>query len=129
MFQRAKRVLSATTSAMSSSGAGKFVEFVDASPSPFHAVATAVSKLEAAGFEVSDAVDHGTMWSIYFFDPNGHRLEVATDIGTPTQLAELKRVSRDMLDEWSRTKKAPSIKHHGARGALWGPWGPWDPRP
>ena len=50
MFQRAKRVLSATTSAMSSSDAGKFVEFVDASPSPFHAVATAVSKLEAAGF-------------------------------------------------------------------------------
>ena len=36
------------------------------------------------------------------------RLELATDIGTPEQYAELKRVSRDMLDEWSRTKKAPS---------------------
>ncbi len=26
-------------------------------------------KLEAAGFEVTGAVDHGTIWSIYFFDP------------------------------------------------------------
>ena len=27
-------------------------------------------KLEAAGIEVQGAVDHGTMWSIYFFDNN-----------------------------------------------------------
>ncbi len=26
-------------------------------------------KLEAAGIEVTGAVDHGTIWSIYFFDP------------------------------------------------------------
>ncbi|MEL6831089.1 MAG: VOC family protein, partial [Pseudomonadota bacterium] len=45
--------------------------------------------------------------SIYFFDPNGHRLELACDIGTPDQYAELKRVSEEMLEEWSRTKKAP----------------------
>ena len=32
---------------------------------------------------------------------------LAADIGTPEQYAELKRVSRDMLEEWSRTKKAP----------------------
>ena len=36
-------------------------------------------KLEAAGFEVSDAVDHGTMWSIYFFDPNNIPLEASWD--------------------------------------------------
>ncbi|MFQ5954746.1 MAG: VOC family protein, partial [Kiloniellales bacterium] len=34
-------------------------------------------KLEAAGFEVTGAVDHGTIWSIYFFDPNNIPLEVS----------------------------------------------------
>ena len=43
----------------------------------------------------------------YFFDPNGHRVELATDIGTDEQYAELKRVAPMMLDEWSQTKKAP----------------------
>ncbi len=37
-------------------------------------------KLEAAGFEVSDAVDHGTIWSIYFFDPNNIPLEISWEI-------------------------------------------------
>jgi catechol 2,3-dioxygenase-like lactoylglutathione lyase family enzyme len=32
-------------------------------------------RLEAAGLEVTGAVDHGTMWSIYFFDPNNIPLE------------------------------------------------------
>lgn len=36
-------------------------------------------KLEAAGVEVTGAVDHGTMWSIYFFDPNNIPLEAAWD--------------------------------------------------
>ena len=34
-------------------------------------------KLEAAGFEVAGAVDHGTVWSIYFFDPNNIPLEAS----------------------------------------------------
>jgi catechol 2,3-dioxygenase-like lactoylglutathione lyase family enzyme len=34
-------------------------------------------RLEAAGVEVTGAVDHGTIWSIYFFDPNEIPLEVS----------------------------------------------------
>jgi catechol 2,3-dioxygenase-like lactoylglutathione lyase family enzyme len=34
-------------------------------------------KLEAAGIKVDGAVDHGTIWSIYFFDPNNIPLEVS----------------------------------------------------
>ncbi len=34
-------------------------------------------KLEAAGFEVTGAVDHGIIWSIYFFDPNNIPLEAS----------------------------------------------------
>ena len=51
--------------------------------------------------------DHGIFRSIYFFDPNGHRLELAHDTGTAAELTELRRVAPDMLDEWSKTKKAP----------------------
>ena len=63
--------------------------------------------LEAGGIEVLGPTNHGIFKSIYFFDPNGHRLELAADIGTPKQLAELNEVAPAMLDEWSRTKKAP----------------------
>lgn len=36
-------------------------------------------RLAAAGIEVSDAVDHGMGWSIYFFDPNNIPLEASWD--------------------------------------------------
>lgn len=36
-------------------------------------------KLEAAGFDVHGAVDHGAVWSIYFFDPNNIPLEISWD--------------------------------------------------
>ena len=45
----------------------------------------AKDRLEAAGFEVSGAVDHGTMWSIYFYDPNNIPLEISWDIMKITQ--------------------------------------------
>ncbi len=65
------------------------------------------ARAEARGLEVIGPVHHGIFKSIYFFDPNGHRLELACDIGTDEQMRELKRVAPDMLEEWSRTKKAP----------------------
>ena len=49
--------------------------------------------------------------SIYFFDPNGHRLELAANKGTEEQLQALKDVADDMLDEWAVTKRAP---HHAS---------------
>ena len=67
----------------------------------------AKAHLEGMGLDVLGPTHHGIFKSIYFFDPNGHRVELAADIGTPEQYAELKRVSRDMLEEWSQTKKAP----------------------
>ena len=36
-------------------------------------------RLEAAGLEVHGAVDHGIIWSIYFFDPNNIPLEISWD--------------------------------------------------
>ena len=80
----------------------------------------AKAKAEARGLEVVGPTDHGIFKSIYFFDPSGHRVELAADTGTPEELAELKRVAPAMLEEWSRTKKAPQHAawlHEKARAA------------
>jgi catechol 2,3-dioxygenase-like lactoylglutathione lyase family enzyme len=63
--------------------------------------------LEQMGVDVLGPTHHGIFKSIYFFDPNGHRIELAADIGTPEQMKQLRDVADDMLDEWSRTRKAP----------------------
>lgn len=68
---------------------------------------TAKTHIESEGVDVLGPTHHGIFKSIYFFDPNGHRVELATDIGTDEQYAELKRVAMPMLKEWSETKKAP----------------------
>jgi glyoxylase I family protein len=52
--------------------------------------------------------NHGIFDSIYFFDPNGHRLELAANKSTDEQLKRLKSVADDMVDEWSVTKRAPA---------------------
>ncbi len=67
----------------------------------------AKARAEAKGLDVIGPTDHGIFKSIYFFDPTGHRLELAADTGTAEELAELKRVAPEMLEEWNRTKKAP----------------------
>ena len=67
----------------------------------------AKARAEARGLEVIGPTHHGIFKSIYFFDPNGHRLELVCDIHTEDQLEQLRRVAPEMLEEWSRTKKAP----------------------
>jgi len=73
----------------------------------FDELVSAKEELESKGVEILGPVNHGVFKSIYFFDPNGHRLELATDIGTPEQYQELNRVAHEMIEEWSVTKRAP----------------------
>jgi len=68
-------------------------------------------RLEAHGMDVLGPTDHGLFKSIYFFDPNGHRLELAANVGTAQQLARAREVAPAMLEEWSRTKRAPRHAH------------------
>jgi hypothetical protein len=52
--------------------------------------------------------DHAIFHSIYFFDPNGHRIELAAP--DPAEDATIKRldaVKWEMLEESSKTKRAP----------------------
>jgi len=64
-------------------------------------------RLEAAGIEVVGPTEHTIFKSIYFFDPSGHRLELAADTATPEMNARLDKVKWEMLEEWDRTKRAP----------------------
>lgn len=67
----------------------------------------AKAHIESQGIDVVGPINHGIFQSIYFFDPNGHRLELVANTQTCEQMEELHRVAPDMLDEWSRTRKAP----------------------
>ena len=71
------------------------------------ALLAAKESLEAAGIDVLGPTEHTIFKSIYFFDLNGHRLELAANTAKPGMLEELKRVAPAMLDEWSKTKQAP----------------------
>ena len=82
------------------------------------ALMQAKEKVQQDGLEVLGPVDHGIFKSIYFFDPNGHRLELTTNTATDQQLKQLKAVAPAMIDEWDKTKRAP--KH-----AAWLHQGEW----
>lgn len=66
------------------------------------------ARLQAAGIEVIGPTNHAIFKSIYFFDPNGHRLELAADTATPDMMKKLDAVKWDMLQEWDKTKRAPT---------------------
>ncbi|HYD76064.1 VOC family protein [Ramlibacter sp.] len=67
----------------------------------------AKARLEASGIPVIGITDHTIFQSIYFFDPNGHRLELAVNTGTPDMYKRLDEVKYEMVEEWARTRKAP----------------------
>lgn len=67
------------------------------------------ARLEADGIEVLGPTDHKICQSIYFFDPNGHRLELAVDTTTEELGSKLAAKANDVLDIWSRTKRAPDV--------------------
>ena len=67
----------------------------------------AKARLEADGIAVLGPVEHTIFRSIYFFDPNGHRLELAVNTATPEMRRRLDEVKHAMLDEWAVTRKAP----------------------
>lgn len=70
-------------------------------------------RLEAAGVEVTGPVDHGVIWSIYFFDPNNIPLELAWPcvelIGEPSfaddqPLDYVAESSAPQPDRWPKVK-------------------------
>ncbi|MCO5143890.1 MAG: VOC family protein [Oligoflexia bacterium] len=67
----------------------------------------AKEELVNKGLDVLGITEHGIIRSIYFFDPNGHRIELTCVTGTEQQMKSLKSIAPEMLDEWSKTKTPP----------------------
>lgn len=69
-------------------------------------VLTMRERLQAHGVEVLGLVDHEFVKSIYFFDPNGLRLEVTARTESPTHLADAARDAHGAIDAWTAAKAA-----------------------
>jgi catechol 2,3-dioxygenase-like lactoylglutathione lyase family enzyme len=69
------------------------------------ALDAAAKRLTEAGVKVLGPVDHdGYVHSIYFFDPNGIRLELTAQIATEDMLATYRRDARSLCDRWTEDK-------------------------
>ena len=64
------------------------------------------AKLEAAGIDVVGVTDHHFLNSIYFFDPNGHRLELTTRTAASSYLVAGEAKAHDALAAWTEEKRA-----------------------
>jgi glyoxylase I family protein len=62
-------------------------------------------RLQEAGVEVLGITDHEIIKSIYFFDPNGIRLELTTEIATKQEMDEAKLTAHAQLASWSTEKR------------------------
>jgi catechol 2,3-dioxygenase-like lactoylglutathione lyase family enzyme len=65
----------------------------------------AKSRLEAAGVEVLGTTDHHIIESIYFFDPNGIRLELTTPTVTEAEMQMLAKKAHAEAQAWTHEKK------------------------
>lgn len=69
-------------------------------------LATMKQRLEAAGVEVVGVTDHHFVKSIYFFDPNGFRLEFTVPVGTKEQHDAYNASAQARLRQWTSDKSA-----------------------
>ena len=74
------------------------------------ALEKAKKQLQDAGVEVLGVTDHHFIQSIYFFDPNGIRLELTCRVGSDEMMAKKKAEARGELEKWTAKKKSLSTK-------------------
>jgi glyoxylase I family protein len=63
-------------------------------------------RLEEAGVQVLGITDHGFLRSIYFFDPNGIRLELTAEMTDGSVSDSDRKTARQQLDLWLAEKAA-----------------------
>lgn len=64
------------------------------------------ARLVEAGVDVIGVTDHRIFRSIYFFDPNGIRLELCAQLADETQMRDEATSARARLDAWTARKIA-----------------------
>ena len=62
-------------------------------------------RLEGHGVEVLGVTDHHIFHSIYFFDPNGVRLELSAQLADEFQMLEESKTAHARLREWTARKE------------------------
>ena len=62
-------------------------------------------RLEAHGVKVLGVTDHHIFKSIYFFDPNGIRLELSAQLANDEQMEKDSTVAHARLQEWTARKE------------------------
>lgn len=63
------------------------------------------ARLQAHGVEVLGVTDHHIFKSIYFFDPNGIRLELSAQLADEVQMARESQTAHTRLAEWTARKQ------------------------
>jgi glyoxylase I family protein len=63
------------------------------------------TRLEAYGVEVLGVTDHHIFKSIYFFDPNGIRMELTAQLADEFQMLQESKTAHARLNEWTARKE------------------------
>ena len=63
------------------------------------------ARLQAEGIEVLGVTDHHVFKSIYFFDPNGIRLELTAQLASEDDMKKESHVAHARLGEWTARKQ------------------------
>jgi catechol 2,3-dioxygenase-like lactoylglutathione lyase family enzyme len=72
-------------------------------------------RLEAADIEVVGVTDHEFVKSVYFFDPNGIRLEITCEVIGESERQDHRDEAQAALKAWTDTRPAPQSEFYRFR--------------
>jgi glyoxylase I family protein len=75
------------------------------------------TRLEAHGVQVLGVTDHHIFKSIYFFDPNGIRLELSAQLADEFQMLQESKTAHARLREWTARKEQWRTERAAGRAA------------
>jgi glyoxylase I family protein len=93
------------TAALPSPNTPAWVNHIAFNVDSIQALEDSKARLQAHGVEVLGITDHRIFKSIYFFDPNGIRLELSAQVATPDQMHRESLDVRVKLDAWTAQKR------------------------
>lgn len=93
------------TAAEPSANTPKWVQHISFRVDSIQALKDMKARLEAHGIEVLGITDHHIFHSIYFFDPNGIRLELTAQLADEFQMLQESKTAHARLAEWTARKE------------------------
>ncbi len=69
-----------------------------------------MQRLEEHGVDYIGPIDHHFVQSIYFFDPNGHRLELTYRSYDPAEEPKFAQEAAELLEQWERDRKQNKLQ-------------------